>query len=183
MLRKCKVCLKEKNFILNRILKSKRNLKIFVDENNSPWCGKTCPDCRKIRDINYSRKVNRYKAIYEVNYHNQKIARDAENKVAHYLHLIGAKEIELTKSYGPDITYSYFGQKRKCEVKCLLKDPNGDSFFTTPVLKNRLNDDEIAIVFPDNEIWIQPMKYHLERTTKSGRRTFTNEIKEVYGVG
>ncbi len=167
--RECAYCNKVKTFIYTRT--NKRGDRVFSDYYGSPWCGRECPDCRKKRD---SKRFNR---IDDVTAPHLKKARRSERAVEKYLKLLGMRDIKLTTAHGPDITFTDLeGNVKTCEVKTVLKDPNGRSYFTASVTKKRIIDDYFAAIFPNGEMLMQSMSLHLKQASKCGRRTFTTEM-------
>ena len=174
--RVCRGCDKSQDFIFSKKI-AKKGVQLFVNSQGSAWCGRLCPTCRNMRDIARAREKGIHKKIDDVIAPHIKKSRDAERVAERYLKLMGMRDIVLTTAWGADITFTEIdGQSKTCEVKVVLRDPNGNSYFTTPVTKKRVNDDYFAAIFPNGDMLMESMSLHHKKATRCGRRTFTMEM-------
>lgn len=94
--------------------------------------------------------------------------------VSNHFEALGFKVIYIPgkdSTNGPDLWVVKNGRPVSVEIKIARVKAKGE-LEVTPVTKNRMNDDLIAIVI-ENYVLIEPMKDHLKCCSKGGTRGLT----------
>lgn len=166
----CKQC----KLLKNKIQSGKRpsgNAYYYKDERGFFWDGRTCPDCRKIKNTQSDRAQGRHKSIDDVKEYRIMAARNSEHIARKYFERLGF-EVEMTKIRGPDLICKKGNAVLNVEVKRMIDDGRikRKTYRITPVKRNRIKDDYVAIIFGENVHLVQPMKDHLAACSPSGCR-------------
>lgn len=164
-LSKCSACGIEKM----RIRSHRDKRWIFKDEKGGQWDAKVCNKCSRKRTIEHGHR--KYGSVYrtELTDHISKKAVGAELRVKKIFEDMGFK-VDHTNGQGPDLIIHMPYGEITVEVKSVTVSKIDNSAMVSKVQKNRLKDDYVAIVLPNNKVMIQPMKEHLSQCSKSGDR-------------
>jgi hypothetical protein len=151
---------------------------IYRDEFGRKWNRKCCPDCIRINIHRLG--INKYR--HELTDHKNSKGFNAEKLVSNYF-LMQEYRVTQTHAHGPDLIIEKGDVIKTCEVKSITPyKVNGKTFyFCSPIYPKRRNDDLIAFVMPDDSLIIENMKDHLMKCAKSGRRSFTKEVRILQG--
>ena len=165
----CKRCKKESERIYVKEYPG-YYVKLFVDEKGHAWSSPNiCSDCAKFRINNvYSRKQG-HKPRKEVKESKNKKGYDSELIVKRYFETLGYF-VKQSDMFGPDLTIENEFQTFTIEVKSAIM-TSKKACYIPSVYPKRLNDDIIAIVFPNNFVYIETMSEHLKQCRPTGGRS------------
>jgi Holliday junction resolvase len=81
---------------------------------------------------------------------------------------------------GPDLICHNGKRTYKIEIKKAKIHEDGNSYYCAKLYKEHYNDDYVAIVLPDNNIYVMPMELYVLKINEAGNR-FINDIAIIYG--
>lgn len=171
--KKCGRCGREEFLMLEK--KHAYGTKIFIDSRGKRWSGFTCPECRRM----LARKSRGSTSREESTVPQIVSALNAE-KIAeqHFINL--GFSVKRTEFFGPDLVCTLGELVYSVEVKRATLD--GRQWRVSKVYKTRKGDDLVAMVLPNNRVYIDSMKHHLPKCGKNGLRSVTKIVREFGGV-
>lgn len=136
--------------------------------------GLICHDCRRKRMRVYKNETHR-----DLSKRKQTLIAVASEKIAEERFSKLGFSVKRTDSFGPDLICKIGNWTYMVEVKRAFKhNLNKNSWRTQKVSDNRIKDDLIAVVLPNDYVYIDSMENHLRHCTKYGFRTITSIVKE-----
>ncbi len=148
----CSRCGVTKKVIFVKIMDYEKGGKVpvYKTDKGRPWYAGLCPDCR----VNYVR-VSRGHSARDKSKKPQVVrAVKAEKIAATHFRKLGFK-VKRTKFYGPDLVCKLGPWTYTVEVKSIGY--SGRSWRASKVTKARVNDDLVALVLPNNRVYIDSM--------------------------
>lgn len=147
----------------------------YKDERGHRWYGATCGKCYDEKRRLRGHALGKHKPREEISHRTFSKAVHTELLVKRFYEEMGFT-VEHTKGKGPDLVCSKNGATFNVEVKAAihLRGKRQDHWRISPVKKNRVNDDFVAIVLPGDRILIEPMSERLRKGLM-----LTNDIKKV----
>lgn len=144
---------------------------VFIPVDGRRWRDSICGDCilsTKRKSGNFdSRERSKNPAI---------MAFVASEKRAEQHFCSLGFSVKRTESTGPDLVCSLGSILLTVEVK--RASYSSGSWRVARVRPLRKNDDLVAFVLPNNRVYIDSMKLHLQQCDKSGRKTITKIVEE-----
>jgi len=134
--------------------------------------GNICRDCKMV----VLRKNRGYSKRSESKKPQVIAAVGAERAAAEHFRSLGFT-VEQVDAIGPDLKCKIGNLTWTVEVKRVTK--GSRSLRVSCVRPLRRADDLVAMVFPDNRIYIDSMKNHLSKCSKNGSRSVTGLFKQL----
>jgi len=102
--------------------------------------------------------------------------KQAEQVAAKYIESIGYRQIQLTKSAGPDIIAWKDNAQFFFEVKPARKHSR-TCWYANAVTPDRKKDHFVLIVLPNNQVFLETMSEYLGKCLRDGKRNLSNYIR------
>jgi len=185
--KKCSGCGKEEEvFFVKRYFYSTRCFKdIFKNKYNRYWCGKKCYDCfmnKRRKRLKTTSRLDSKKPLMKKYVDAERVASDRFKEM-------GFKVTHGTGA-GPDLFCEMGSHMWTVEVKLVTKknsfrkaknprENRRGSWRVSEVRPGREIDDLVAMVFPNNKVYLERMSVHQKYCTKDGSRLVSKLVQDL----
>lgn len=179
MIKRCAICgIRDVlSLVYIRRYKGGQTRRVYINPAGDRWKDDACYLCMRERDRKYHKSSMRENSTRPMTIKAVK----SENLAAEKFRSLGFR-VEKTELHGPDLICTIGEFIWTVEVKPAEQVTAGgkvmNGWRTSRVYENRQKDDLVAIVLPNDRVYIDSMKNHLSKCWKHGSRGVTDIVKE-----